>query len=347
MSSRTTQPPKPHGEDNALRRQDDHQQTEQRRLRVRPQLPLRRCVPLQEGLVRLELPLLVLKWQARVSRTREARAARRTLRSLVDRQRMIMEYVVGVGLGIAACGLGTVAGFERDRAFYPIMMIVIACYYALFAVLDGDGRALGVEILIAMVFVGLAVIGFRTSLWIVAAALLGHASLDLVHDLVVTNAGVPAWWPMFCASIDAFAAFYLAWRLLVRRIDKHNRLTFGNRIRAYVEIELNAAEAAEQAGEPIAAFHHLERAHVLGQGSTVQHVRVHMRMLFWGLRHHNNREVMGQITRLIGAATKTWLGLIPQGNTGGANVSAFKPMPVPDDLADLIDVARSPRQWLN
>jgi hypothetical protein len=164
---------------------------------------------------------------------------------------------------------------------------------------------------------------------------------------VVTNAGVPIWWPMFCASIDAVAAFYLAWRLLARRIDAPNRLTFGHRIGAYVAMELNAAQASERAGDPSAAFHHLERAHVLGQRSTVQHVRVHLRMLFWGLRRHDAREVAGQITRLIGAATKTWLGLIPKGNTGGANVSAFKPMPVPDDLADLIDVAASPRQWPN
>jgi hypothetical protein len=176
---------------------------------------------------------------------------------------------------------------------------------------------------------------------------MGHAGLDLVHGHVVTNAGVPAWWPMFCASIDAFAAAYLAWRLLSRRIDEHNRLTFGHRIRAYVDLELNAAEAAERAGDPSTAFHHLERAHVLGQRSTVQHVRIHMRMLLWGMRHHNPGEVAGQVTRLIGAATKTWLGLIPQGNTGGANVSAFKPLPIPDDLADLIDVARSPRLWLN
>jgi hypothetical protein len=258
-----------------------------------------------------------------------------------------MEYVVGVVLGLGACGLGTLVGFERDRAFYPVMLIVIASYYALFAVLGGDGRALSVEIAISIVFVSLAVIGFRTSLWIVAAALLGHAGLDLVHPHVVANAGVPAWWPMFCASIDAFAALYLAWRLLSRRIDEHNRLSFGNRIRAYVDIELNAARAAERAGDPSAAFHHLERAHVLGQRSTVQHVRVHMRMFLWGLRQRDPHEAAGQITRLIGALTKTWLGLVPKGNTGGANVSAFKPMPIPDDLADLIDAAASPRLWLN
>ena len=251
-----------------------------------------------------------------------------------------MEYVVGVMLAIAACGLGTIAGLERDRAFYPVMMIVIASYYALFAVLGADEHVLVLEMAFSALFVCLAVIGFRTSLWIVAAALLGHAGFDLMHGHVVTNPGVPSWWPMFCATIDAVAAVYLAWRLLSRRIDDRNRLTFGNRIRTYVEVELNAAQEADQAGDPLSAFRHLERAHVLGQRSTVLHVLVHMKMLMWGLRHRNRREVMGQVTRLIGAATKTWVGLIPQGNTGGASVSAFKSMAMPDDLACLIAVAR-------
>lgn len=258
-----------------------------------------------------------------------------------------MEYVIGIVLGLGICGLGTIVGFERDRALYPVMLIVIASYYALFAILGGDSGALAAEVAIATVFVCLAVIGFRTSLWIVAAALLGHAGLDLVHGHVVDNAGVPAWWPMFCASIDAFAAFYLAWRLLSNGIGAPNRLTFGHRIRAYVELELNAARTAELAGDPLTAFAHLERAHILGQRSTVQHMRVHFRMLRWGLRRSNPREVAGQIVRLAGAGLKTWLGLIPEGNTGGANVSAFKPMPIPADLADLIEAARSPRQWLN
>ena len=129
-----------------------------------------------------------------------------------------MEYVVGIALGLAACGLGTVTGLERDRAFYPVIVIVVASYYVLFAVLGGDAHALYVETAISIGFVGLAVIGFKTNLWIAAAALMAHASLDLVHAQVVTNAGVPAWWPMFCASIDAFIAAYLAWRLLSNRM---------------------------------------------------------------------------------------------------------------------------------
>lgn len=254
-----------------------------------------------------------------------------------------MEYIVGALLGVAVCGLVTVAGFERDRAAYPVMLIVIASYYALFAVVGGDMRALGIEVGVSLAFMIAAIIGFRTNLWIVVVGLLGHAALDAVHGHVVANPGVPEWWPVFCGSIDAVAGIYLAWRLLAKRIDGADRLSFANQIRSHVDGELLRAEAAERAGDAAASFQHLERAHVLGQASTVQHVRVHWAMLLWGFRHRAPREVRGQITRLIGAATKTWIGLIPSGNTGGASVSAFKSMPIDRDLADIIASAHAGR----
>lgn len=257
-----------------------------------------------------------------------------------------MEIAIGALLALGACGLGIVAGFERDRAFYPVMLIVIASYYDLFAVIGGDRGVLCVEIAISLGFAALAVLGFRVNLWLAVAGLLGHAGLDFFHGHEVTNPGLPGWWPMFCATFDAIAGLYLLWALTSKRIDASDPLSFGIRIRTYVDAELAAAQTAERAGDASATFHHLERAHILGQRSTVQHVRVHIRMLSWGMRNHNAREVLGQFTRVIGAATKTWIGLVPSGNTGGANVSPFRPMAIPDDLADLIDVARSPRLWL-
>lgn len=93
-----------------------------------------------------------------------------------------------------------------------------------------------------------------------------------------------------------------------------------------------ALRAADQTAHPTAAFTYLERAHGLGQGSTREHVRVHMRMLAWAVHQRDAREVRGQLLRIAGAATKTALGWVPTGNTGGANVSPFKRMPVPPDL---------------
>jgi hypothetical protein len=254
-----------------------------------------------------------------------------------------MEYLVGIGLALGTGVFASATGFDRDRAFYPAALIVIAAYYDLFAVMGG-GAALGAELAVTAAFILAAVIGFRTNLWIVALALIGHGLLDLVHGQVIANEGVPAWWPMFCASFDVIAGLYLGWRLTSKQVDATDPRSFGKRIRLHVDAELSAAAAAELAGDPSTAFAHLERAHVLSQRSTVQHVRVHVRMLMWALRRRDLREGMGQLVRVIGAATKTWVGLVPDGNTGGANVSAFKTMALPDDLAGLIAAARTRQQ---
>jgi hypothetical protein len=116
-------------------------------------------------------------------------------------------------------------------------------------------------------------------------------------------------------------------------------LRFARRVRPFVQYELDAAAWHESRTEFSTAFTHLERAHVLGQASTVEHVRVHAAMFGWALRRHAAGEVVGQAWRIAGAALKTWLW-VPVGNTGGAGVSGFKPMPVAPDLQRRIDLAR-------
>jgi hypothetical protein len=69
------------------------------------------------------------------------------------------------------------------------------------------------------------------------------------------------------------------------------------------------------------------------------HVRTHLSMLGYGFRHHDRREIIGQIVRLSVAAPGTWSGRYPLGNTGGAGVKAQEPMPIPDDLQALLDAS--------
>ena len=114
---------------------------------------------------------------------------------------------------------------------------------------------------------------------------------------------------------------------------------FRTRICPSVEAELDAARVAADESNPAHAFARLERAHVLGQASTLLHVRVHWQMLLWGLRQRSAGEVLGQILRLVGAATKTPFGLVPTGNTGGVNVSPIRSMPIAPELQRLIDAA--------
>ena len=110
-------------------------------------------------------------------------------------------------------------------------------------------------------------------------------------------------------------------------------------LKPYIDYEIRQASELSAAGHDAEAFSHLERAHVLGQGITREHTRVHWLMFKSAVRRRDAREIWGQLIRIIGAATKTPLGIYPTGNTGGANVWFFKPMPVPDDLKKILDRA--------
>ena len=124
-----------------------------------------------------------------------------------------MPYVIGI---VASAGVAVFAryvGFDRDRAFYPTVMIVIALYYVLFAVMSGSVQTVLVESVVMSLFAIAAVVGFKSSAWIVVAALAGHGVFAALHGHVLENSGVPVWWPAFCLAYDVGAAAGLAWLL--------------------------------------------------------------------------------------------------------------------------------------
>jgi hypothetical protein len=126
--------------------------------------------------------------------------------------------LVGALLAFAVGLYATGVGLDRDRAFYPVVTMVIASYYALFAVMAASTHALVLESLVCAVFVGVAVTGFKWSLWVVVVALGAHGVFDLTHGAVISSPGVPGWWPEFCLTYDVTAAAYLAWLLASGRI---------------------------------------------------------------------------------------------------------------------------------
>ncbi|MGE0455804.1 MAG: hypothetical protein AB7O37_18975 [Vicinamibacteria bacterium] len=130
----------------------------------------------------------------------------------------LQPLLIGAGLALAVGVFGTLVGLDRERAFYTTVTVVVASYYSLFAVLGGSTRALVVESLVAGAFVAAAAIGFRSSLWVVAIALGGHGVFDFAHGAVISNPGLPVYWPAFCAAYDVVAAAYLAWLLTSGRV---------------------------------------------------------------------------------------------------------------------------------
>jgi hypothetical protein len=109
-------------------------------------------------------------------------------------------------------------------------------------------------------------------------------------------------------------------------------------LRDAVLLELDHAQRARAAGDVTQAFAHLERAHILGQRLTTLHVRTHFAMLRLGWSRRDYREVVGQMPRILAAAffSRVW---VPIGNTGGVNVPAMRPMPIPADLRAILDQA--------
>lgn len=104
-----------------------------------------------------------------------------------------------------------------------------------------------------------------------------------------------------------------------------------------VDAELARHRAAARVGDVGGAWWALERAHILSQPRLPLHLRVHWSMLIYALRLHDLREVAGQVARLALAPLAAMTGRVPVGNTGRSNLSAFRPMPIPDDLRSVMD----------
>lgn len=143
-------------------------------------------------------------------------------------------------------------------------------------------------------------------------ARLGAGDVGLREDLVPGSYLEQLRWPF---------------RKLPRRIGRRER-----------EFSSSLAEgyAALRAGDANRAYQCFERAHVLGQQRTMLHTRSHVAFLYWAIRTGDLVELAGQAGRIVAAAMFTWLW-VPRGNTGGARVSAFRSMPIPPELASVID----------
>ena len=124
-----------------------------------------------------------------------------------------MSYFIGITLAVTVGVFARWVGLDRDRAFYPTVMIVIASLYGLFAILADSPVVLVAEFAVGAGFIALATVGFKRSLWLVVAALAAHGLFDILHPHAFHNPGVPAWYPEFCLAYDVAAAGFLGWRL--------------------------------------------------------------------------------------------------------------------------------------
>jgi hypothetical protein len=105
-----------------------------------------------------------------------------------------------------------------------------------------------------------------------------------------------------------------------------------NRAEKLIEVEMAAYRTARHEQLRDKAWIALERAHILSQPFLGPHLANHWEMLVFAAAQRDAREVVGQIMRLALAPLGALTGRNPVGNIGRATVSAFQPMPIPDDL---------------
>lgn len=108
-------------------------------------------------------------------------------------------------------------------------------------------------------------------------------------------------------------------------------------IKPFYKEELLQAKQEFGKGRLQQSWNHLERAHILGQPYPIEHTAVHWKMLGFGIKIKNGKEIIGQIPRLLAGGVKSFVGKIPVGNTGGANVPPLRPMEIPEDLLLIIN----------
>lgn len=99
------------------------------------------------------------------------------------------------------------------------------------------------------------------------------------------------------------------------------------------ELNLYKKQLAEKKLQ--AAWQHLERAHIIGQRYPYAHSYVHWKMLLFGIRIKSRKEIIGQIPRLLVGGIKSFVGKIPVGNPGGANVPPLKPFPIHAEIQEI------------
>ena len=119
---------------------------------------------------------------------------------------------------------------------------------------------------------------------------------------------------------------------VISEIDYHPSMN--QLVSAAYATEISLARTASENRDYSQCFYHLERAHILGQRSTLKHTYAHWLMFCVGLQQGDFREMLGQVPRMLASLliSRIW---VPLGNTGRSRVPAMKAMPIPDDLRHL------------
>jgi len=134
----------------------------------------------------------------------------------------VIEALIGAAVGVLTI---VFARFIRgERWLYALGLLTLPGLYASFALRAGETAVSVKEMIYGVPYVvaGLvfALVSVRQSAVVVGVLWLLHGLYDLVHSQLITNTGVPGWYPIWCFMVDAVVGSYLLW--LSRRVPDAN-----------------------------------------------------------------------------------------------------------------------------
>jgi hypothetical protein len=98
---------------------------------------------------------------------------------------------------------------ERELRLYATGLVIAALIYLVFAARDVTFGWLALELTGVVVFTLVAVLGVKTSAWILALGWAAHAAWDVILHKLLDVAFVPDWYPVVCAGFDLLLAGYI------------------------------------------------------------------------------------------------------------------------------------------
>lgn len=127
----------------------------------------------------------------------------------------IYALAIGALIAVAVVMRFRARRLEKTTWAYPILLATFPVYYWVFAVYAADYTALLNELMAGAAFLAIAYVAFKfksfATLLLLAIGYVAHAAYDFYHDALFANAGVPAWWPEFCGSVDVLIGGYVAY----------------------------------------------------------------------------------------------------------------------------------------
>lgn len=126
-------------------------------------------------------------------------------------------WALGIGVLVAAIVVLRFRAqkLESTRWAYPVLLATFPVYYWVFAAYASDYTALLGELIAGVAFLVIAYVAYAfrsfATLLLLSVGYVAHAAYDFSHDALLSNAGVPTWWPEFCGSVDVLLGCYVAW----------------------------------------------------------------------------------------------------------------------------------------